>query len=217
VSLPLAFTAAMVRELDHDPQRFIRNLGRASDRRGFGYPQETWRYGALDRFHIANQSLEAAGAYLADVLEGGGGPTNWKRREIAELRAQIRQYALRSQRRPSRYLPAPVPWRPSLVAWRGHVLALRSGLGFERGDRLMRLVWTAKKLSLARRGSTMVAAATLAQLEAQGESTTSAIEVYQLRYGQEATFPAGDLKVLWSRLGRLLTRAEGRPEAPPAA
>jgi hypothetical protein len=214
---PMPFTAAMIRELDHDPPRFIRNLGRQREGKGFGYPQETWRYGALDRFHAADRSLEAADGYLAEILGGGGGPTRWKRREIAELREQTRQYALRDQRRPSRYLTALVPWRPSLVTWRGHVLALRSGLTFEHGDRITRLVWTAKKLSFARRGTAMVVAATLAQLEAAGEGATSAIEVYQLRYGQEAMFRAGDLKASWSRLDHLLTMAEGRPEASPAA
>jgi hypothetical protein len=63
----------------------------------------------------------------------------------------------------------------------------------------------------------MVAAATLALLEASGVSATSGIEVYQLRYGEERGFAAGELKALWSRLDRLLTMAEGRPEAPPAA
>lgn len=214
---PIVFTAAMIRELDHDPQRFMRNFGRARDGNGFGYPQEAWRYVCLDRFHSADRSIEAADSYLAQVLAEGAGPTKWKRREIAELRAQSRQYALRDQRRPSLYLPTPMPWRPSPVAWRGHVLALWPGLAFERAGRLLRLVWTAKKLSFARRGTTMVVAATLAQLEASGAKVTSGIEVYQLRYGEERLFPVGDMKALWSRLDRLLTVAEGRPEAPPAA
>jgi hypothetical protein len=63
----------------------------------------------------------------------------------------------------------------------------------------------------------MVVAATLAQLEASGERATSGIEVYQLRYSEERLFSAGDLKALWSRLDRLLTMAERRPEAPSAA
>jgi hypothetical protein len=214
---PMVFTAAMIRELDHDPQRFLVNFGRRRRGSGFGYPQEAWRYGCLDRFHAAGRDLEAAEAYLAQVLAGGDGPTNWKRHEIAELRAQSRQYALPDQRRTSLYLPTPVFWRPSPVAWRGHVLALRPGLTFERGDRLTRLVWTAKKLSFARPGATMVVAATLAQLEASGAGAGSGIEVYQLRYGEERWFSAGDLKGLWSRLDRLLTMAEARPEAPPAA
>lgn len=212
----IVFTAAMVRELDNNPQRFMGTFGRPRQGSGFGYPQEAWRYGAFDAFHKEDRSLDAAEAYLAKVLQDGQGPTDWKRREIAEIRAHVRQYALRDQRKPSRYLSAPVLWRPEQVIWRGHRLSLRSGLAFERADPFARLVWSAKKLTFGRSGTTMVAAATLASLVASG-TALSGIEVYQLRYGEERWFPAGDLMALWSRLDRLLTMAERQPEAPPAA
>jgi hypothetical protein len=41
MTAPIVFTAAMIRELDHDPQRFMRNFGRQRDGNGFGYPQES--------------------------------------------------------------------------------------------------------------------------------------------------------------------------------
>lgn len=63
----------------------------------------------------------------------------------------------------------------------------------------------------------MVAAATLAQVEAGLGLSPRLIEVYQLRDGEERRFEARDLKAMWPGLDRLLNFAEGRPEAPPAA
>lgn len=214
----IVFSGAKVRELAHDPVRFIMNAGRVEDDgEGFGYPQEPWLYNALEAYHGAGRNLAAADRYLDDVLAKNVGPTEWKVERVSEIRVQVRRYALRDQRRKWPHLATAQHWRPPQATWRGHALALRTGLMFEPSHRIVRLVWSAKKLAFARRGSTMVAAATLAQLEAAAVANVEFVEVFQLRDGDERLFPVGDLKSMWTALDRLLTQAERRPEAPPAA
>lgn len=118
------FTAAQIRELAHDPQQFLRDLGRDDDS-GYGYPEEAWRYGALDAFHRADRSLAAAAAFLGAALERGCGPSTWKVQKLTEIDRQVKNYALRDQRRPSRYVGTLYQRRPLPVTWRGHRLALR--------------------------------------------------------------------------------------------
>lgn len=212
-----SFTAPQIRELAHDPQRFLRDLERDDDDSGFGYPQEAWRYGAIDAFHRADRSVAAAAAFLDAALKGGSGPSPWKVEKLAEISREIKSYALRDQRRPSRYVETLYRRRPPPATWRGHQLALPAGLRFEAEGTVLRLVWTAKDLAFVRRGTTMVVAATLAQVEAGLGLSPRLIEVYHLRDGDERRFEARDLKAMWSGLDRLLGLAEGRPEEPSAA
>lgn len=213
--MTIIWTGPLIRELAHDPFRFV--LGRPKEG-GFGYPQQVWRYRGAEAYHASGRDPVALERSLTDALEGGCGPTPWKRREIDGVRgALIGTYLPLDAELGGEPSDGPFEPRPEPVVWRGHHLALVQGLPFSTLEgRVQRLIWTERKNLFGRRGTTMLIAATLAYAEVVGERLAG-IQVFQLREREVRFFSGSDLRLMWPRLDQLLGWAEGRRAAPPAA
>lgn len=108
--------------------------------------------------------------------------------------------------------------RPGSVTWRGHQLAIPLSLLVEHlGRPGVRVMWTESALRFKSHGTTMVAAAMLANAEVLLNLRLAGIEVWQLRHGQQRYFAAELLHALYRRLDEMLTFPERRLGQPPAA
>lgn len=213
MAAPGAFSIADIRDLATRPTRFPATRPGT----GFGYPQRPWAYGAAKAFYVAGRDEAAIDRYLDAALEGGKGPTPWKRARIEPMRAWMGKLVALDRQAVGDYIDSLFRYPLATRQWRGHSLRLPLGLLFEdHGARSMRLVAIENYLRFGRKGITMIAAASLAAAESE-VGPLERCEIWHLRDSRISSYRTGDLRAWWPRLDRLLAYGEQRRSSPPAA
>lgn len=198
----MRFSGPDLRDLTRDAERFVRRRSVDDGSGGFNYVPRAWFEVAVTAYLENGRNPVAATEAFVTAQPGKKGMTPWKRQHAASMRVMF-DYFMRTDR------PAPGKTailfraRPRLTIWQAHELAVRMDLWAAGPPHVLRVLWTDEKSRLDRRGTTMRVAGLLAHARPHVPAI-EVIEVWQLRYRQQARWRVEDLEPHLPRLRALM-------------
>jgi hypothetical protein len=215
-ALSVSFAIADIGRLVRNPDASLA-CERVRKGESFSYFQRSWLHQAAAASFEADGDPAAFRDRLSMLVASGQGPTPFKKRVQADLLALLPALARLNRQNPARYVTTLYRHIPSLIVWKDHALKLPLGLLFEdeRGM-VMRTLWMESYLRPRVRGIDMTAVALSVVLPA-GAGIACSIEPWFLRDTDRRFYASTDLRALRPRLDRILSYAEQRRRASPAA
>lgn len=199
----MRFSGPDLRDLTRDAERFVRRRSVDDGSGGFNYVPRAWLETAITAYLEHGRNPAAATEAFVAAQPGKKGITPWKQQHAASMRVML-DYFMRTDQSAPRMTAILFRARPRLTIWYGHELAVRMDLWVPGPPHVLRVLWTDEKSRLDRRGTTARVAGLLAHAQPHLLDSVDVIEVWQLRYRQQARWRVEDLEPHLPRLRVLM-------------